>query len=171
VIRSHFGARRKAFNWGLAQVKADIDAAKADPRHDSVEWTQAALRKVWNRVKGEVAPWWEENSKEAYSSGLADLARALDNWKAGKNGTRKGGRVGFPRFKSARRDVGRVRFTTGAMRLEPDRRTIVVPRLGPLRSKENTRRVQRHVAVDRAQILNMTLSLGNTANAQVTELR
>ena len=26
LVRSHFGARRKAFNWGLAQVKADLDA-------------------------------------------------------------------------------------------------------------------------------------------------
>ena len=104
------------------------------------------------------APRWAENSKEAYSCGLADLARALENWKASKDGNRRGRRVGFPRFKSARRDRGRVRFSTGAMRLEADRRTIVVPRIGGLRSKENTRRVQRHVAAGRAHILNMTLS-------------
>ncbi len=124
LVRSHFGARRKAFNWGLAQVKADMDARRTDPTHESVEWTQAALRKVWNRVKDQVAPWWAENSKEAYSTGLADLATALSNWKASKTGNRQGRRVGFPRFKSARRDQDRVRFSTGAMRLEPDRRTI-----------------------------------------------
>ncbi len=67
-----------------------------------------------------------------------------------KNGTRNGRRVGFPRFRSARRDPGRVRFSTGAMRLEADRRTIVLPRIGPLRSKENTRRAQRHLAAGRA---------------------
>ena len=38
--------------------------------------------------------------------------------------------MGFPRFKSARRDPGRVRFSTGAMRLESDRRTVVLPRIG-----------------------------------------
>jgi putative transposase len=123
-----------------------------------VNWTQAALRKVWNQVKGEVAPWWANNSKEAYSSGLADLAQALDNWSASKNGARAGRRVGFPRSKSARRDSERVRFTTGAMRLGPDRRTIELPVIGGLRSKENTRRVQRHLAAGRARILNMTLS-------------
>jgi putative transposase len=159
VIRSHFGARRKAFNWGLAQVKADMEAKKLDPGHESVEWTQAALRKRWNQVKDEVAPWWANNSKEAHSSGLADLARALDNWSATENGTRTGWRVGFPTFKSARgRDVGRVRFTTGPMRLEHDRRTIVLPVIGGLRCKENTRRVERHLASGRARILNMTLS-------------
>jgi putative transposase len=158
VIRSHFGARRKAFNWDLAKVKADMGAKKLDPSHEPVEWTRAALRKVWNQVKDEVAPWWANNSKEAYSSGLADLAQALDNWSASKNGARAGRRVGFPRFKSARRDSERVRFTTGAMRLGPDRRTIELPVIGGLRSKENTRRVQRHLAAGRARILNMTLS-------------
>ena len=158
LVRSHFGARRKAFNWGLAKVKADLDAKAVDSGHESVGWDLGSLRWAWNRAKDKVAPWWAENSKEAYSSGLADLARALDSWSASKNGTRRGRRMGFPRFKSARRDAGRVRFTTGTMRVEPDRRTITVPVIGGLRSKENTRRVQRHVATGRARILNMTLS-------------
>ena len=51
-----------------------------------------------------------------------------------------------------------MRFTTGATRLEPDRRTIMVPRIGGLRSKENIRRVQRVLAVGRGRILTMTLS-------------
>lgn len=158
LVRSHFGARRKAFNWGLTQVKADLDASRVDRRHESLDWDLKSLRWAWNRAKDTVAPWWATNSKECYSSGLADLAQGLANWKASKNGTRKGRRVGFPRFKSARRDAGRVRFSTGVMRLEADRRTITVPVIGGLRSKENTRRVQRHLAAGRAQILNMTLS-------------
>jgi putative transposase len=158
LVRSHFGARRKAFNWGLAQVKADLDASRADPAHESLHWDLSSLRWAWNRAKHEVAPWWAANSKECYSSGLADLAQGLANWKASKNGLRQGRRVGFPRFKSARRDGGRVRFTTGTMRVEGDRRTITVPVIGGLRSKENTRRVQRHLVAGRAHILNMTLS-------------
>lgn len=139
-------------------MKADLDAKAADPAHESVDWDLKSLRWAWNRAKDDVAPWWAENSKECYSSGLADLAQGLANWKAGKNGTRKGRRVGFPRFKSGRRDPGRVRFTTGTMRIEDDRRTITVLVIGPLRAKENTRRVQRHLVSGRAQILNMTLS-------------
>jgi putative transposase len=158
LVRSHFGARRFAFNWGLAQVKADLDAKTVDPAHESVDWDSKSLRWAWNRAKNDVAPWWAENSKECYSSGLADVAQGLANWKASKNGNRKGHRARFPRFKSARRDHGRVRFTTGTMRVEDDRRTITVPVIGGLRSKENTRRVQRHLASGRAQILNMTLS-------------
>ena len=70
LVRSHFGARRKAFNWGLAQVKADLDAKTVDPAHESVGWDLASLRKAWNRAKDAVAPWWAENSKEAYSAGF-----------------------------------------------------------------------------------------------------
>jgi putative transposase len=158
LVQSHFGARRFAFNWGLARVKADLDAKAVDPAHESVGWDLGSLRKVWNGAKNQVAPWWAANSKECYSAGLADLAQALTNWRASKDGKRQGRRVGFPRFKSARRDAGRVRFTTGAMRVEADRRTITVPVIGGLRAKENTRRVQRHVASGRAHILNMTRS-------------
>lgn len=157
-IRSHFGARRKAYNWALGRVKSDMDARKINPDHKAVPWNAAAFRKQWNQEKCQVAPWWAENSKECYSSGFADLDQALKNWEAGKAGERKGKKPGFPVFKSARNDPGRVRFTTGAMRLEPDRRTITLPVIGGLRSKANTRRVQRPVASGRARILNMTLS-------------
>jgi putative transposase len=158
LVRSHFGARRFAYNWALAQVKADMDAKTTDPNHESVPWELGALRKAWNRAKNEAAPWWAVNSKEAYSAGLADVVQALSNWKASRSGVRGGRPVGFPRFKSGRRDADRVRFTTGAMRLEADRRTITIPVIGGLQTMENTRRVQRHLAAGRAHVLNMTLS-------------
>jgi putative transposase len=44
------------------------------------------------------------------------------------------------------------------MRLEPDRRHLVLPVIGRLRSKENTRRLQRLVAKGRARVLSMTLA-------------
>lgn len=51
LVRSHFGARRKALNWGLALVIADLDAKTVDPAHESVGWEMASLRKAWNRAK------------------------------------------------------------------------------------------------------------------------
>ena len=45
-----------------------------------VPWTLYSLRKEWNRLKDEFAPWWRENSKEAYNSGLDALARALKGY-------------------------------------------------------------------------------------------
>jgi putative transposase len=83
---------------------------------------------------------------------------ALGNWSDAKAGRRAGRRVGFPRFKARRHDRGRVRFTTGAMRLAPDRRHIFVPVIGRLQSKENTRRLERLLAKGRARILSITLT-------------
>lgn len=51
VVRSHFDAHRKAYNWALAQVKIDLDAKKANPAHAGVAWTLGALRKRWNKEK------------------------------------------------------------------------------------------------------------------------
>jgi putative transposase len=158
LIAQHFGARRFAYNWALSQVKANLDARTADPTVPPLAWNLPAIRREWNRAKHEVAPWWRACSKEAYASGIADLVAGLGNWSNAKHGRRSGARVGFPRFKARRRDRGRVRFTTGAMRLEPDRRHLVLPVIGRLRCKENTRRLQRPLAKGRARVLSMTLA-------------
>lgn len=158
LVTSHLGAPRFAFNWGLARVKRDLDAKKENSDHRPLGWSLAALRKEWNVQKDDVAPWWAENSKECYSAGLTDLAQALTNWSTSKSGTRKGKRVGFPNFQSKRGDKDSVRFTTGATRFNPDRRTINLPVIGALHSKENTRRVQRHLAKGNARVFNITLT-------------
>jgi len=158
VIAQQFGGRRYAYNWALAQVKANLDARAADPTVAPLRWSLYDLRQAWNQAKQEAAPWWRECSKEAYASGIADLVAALRNWSDAKHGRRAERRVGFLCFKARHRDRGRVRFTTGAMRLEPDRRHLTLPVIGRLRSKENTRRLQRLVAKGRARVLSMTLS-------------
>jgi putative transposase len=157
-IAQHFGARRFAYNWALAQVKVNLEARATDPSVPSLAWTLPTLRKGWNQAKAEVAPWWPCCSKEAYACGIADLVAALHAWSASRQGRRAGSRVGFPRFKARHRDRDRVRFTTGAMRLESDRRHLTLPVIGTLRSKESTRRLQRLLAKGRAQVLSMTLS-------------
>jgi hypothetical protein len=94
-LMSHCGAARFAFNWGLSLVKQRLDQRTSDP---GVPWTLAVLRREWNQAKDEVAPWWQENSKEAYSSGLDALARALANFAGSRAGRRAGRPIGFPRF-------------------------------------------------------------------------
>jgi putative transposase len=98
LVRSHFGARRFAFNWGLVQVKSDLDAKTVDPEHESVEWDLKSLRWAWNRAKDTVAPWWAANSKEAYSCGLADLAQALSNWSLARTGNVRAAGWASPAF-------------------------------------------------------------------------
>jgi len=80
-VRSHFGARRFADNWALGQVKADMDAKKADPAHESVRWDLYSLRKCFNAEKATVAPWWRENSKEVYLMPTGSLGGPRLGWK------------------------------------------------------------------------------------------
>jgi len=143
-LASHVGAARFAFDWGLALVKQRLDErAAGDPAGNSVEvpWTLPALRREWNRAKHQAASWWADNSKESYSSGLDALARALKNWQDAKQGRRKGAKVGFPRRKRKGRSRDACRFTTGAIRVEPDRHHVVLPRLGRIRTHESTRKL------------------------------
>ena len=79
LIRRHLGARRFAYNWALAQVKANLDARASDPTVPPLSWNLYDLRRAWNQAKQQVAPWWRECSKEAYASGIADLVAALHN--------------------------------------------------------------------------------------------
>jgi IS605 OrfB family transposase len=157
ALASHCGAARVAHNWGLALVKAHLDQHRTDPRVQ-VPWTQPELRREWNRAKDEVAPWWAENSKEAYSSGLDGLARALRNWSDSRNGHRKGRPVGFPQFKKKGRCRDACRFTTGAIKVLPDRKHVQLPRIGVLKTHESTRKLARRLEQGTARVLSATIS-------------
>jgi putative transposase len=157
ALASHCGAARVAYNWGLALVKARLDQLRVDPS-DRVPWTLPDLRREWNRAKGEVAPWWAENSKEAYNSGLDGLARALENWSASRRGCRKGRTVGFPRFKKKGRSRDACRFTTGAIKVLADRKHVQLPRIGVLKTHESTRKLARRLEQGTARILAATIS-------------
>jgi putative transposase len=117
-----------------------------------------SLRKAWNGIKQEVAPWWAENSKEAYACGLDRLATALTNWSESRKGTRKGPKVGFPRFRSKRRKAMSVRFTTGAIRLH-GRTHVVLPVLGRIKTHESTRKLARRIQAGTARIRSATVRL------------
>ena len=142
ALRSHAGAARVAFNWGLARVKAVMSQRAAEATYGitgddltpSLSWSLYSLRKAWNAAKDTVAPWWAECSKEAFNTGLDSLARALKNWGDSRRGKRKGKPVGFPRFRSRRGSRPSVRFTTGAIRCEAMH--AVLPRLGRIKLHE-----------------------------------
>jgi putative transposase len=166
ALSSHCGAARFAYNWGLARVRAVMDQRAAersygiaeDQLSPTVSWSAYSLRKAWNAVKHEVAPWWRENSKEAYSSGLANLADALGTWHQSRSGKRAGRTVGFPRFKS-KRNRSSCRFTTGAFGLaDSDRRHVKLPRIGLVRTHESTSKLARHVERGTARIRSATVS-------------
>ena len=160
-LAQHCGAARFAFNWGLEQVHA-AQALRAfercmfgDVRDEGLGWSLAALRREWNREKHRVAPWWQQHSKEAYSSGLSALSVALRNWRRSQDGSRVGPAVGFPQFrKRGGRDA--CRFTTGAIRVD-DARHVTLPRIGRIRTAEGTERLVRRIAARKARIVAATV--------------
>ncbi|WP_243713236.1 IS607 family element RNA-guided endonuclease TnpB [Actinomadura sp. 6K520] len=168
-LRSHCGAARTAYNWAVGHVLATWAQRIAEASYGISEeertpwrpWSLASLRKTFNAVKRtdpQFAGWWADNSKEAYNTGLAHAAAAFDNYAARRRGERAGPRVGAPRFKAKRRARPTCRFTTGTIRVEDDRRHVTLPRLGTIRTHENTRKLQRRLANKTARILSATVS-------------
>jgi IS605 OrfB family transposase len=181
ALRSHAGAARAAFNWGLARVKAVMDQRAAEATYGitagdltpAISWTLYSLRKEWNTAKNQVAPWWRECSKEAFSTGLGQLARALKNWGDSRNGSRKGKPAGFPRFRSKRKARPSIRFTTGAFRCET--RHAVLPRIGRVKLHEDGTRLAGLVGAGTARVLSVTVRYERgrwfasfTADAEIT---
>jgi putative transposase len=167
-LAKHFGARRKAYNWTVATLKADIEAWHATGV-ETAKPSLRVLRKRWNIAKDDVcvnaetgAVWWQECSKEAYADGVTGAVDAYWSWQTSRAGKRDGKRMGFPRFKKKGRDQDRVTFTTGAMRVEPDRRHLTLPVIGTVRTHENTRRIERLITKGRARVLAISVRRNGT---------
>jgi putative transposase len=175
ALVSHAGAARFAFNWGRRLIEEKLAGRRvlevlalrqgapagearqwAAEQVGPVPWTLAALRREWNQTKGEVAPWWRANSKEAYNSGFDALARALKGFFDTRSGARKGTRLRWPRRKkhSARRSF---KVTTGSFGVI-DGRHIRLPRIGVVRTKEATGKLGSRLEARAARVLSVTLS-------------
>jgi len=151
ALRSHAGAARFAWNWGLARCKE---------RHEAEgKWYSAVdLHKLWNAEKKTepALAWWPENSKCVYQEAFRDLDRALRDFIRSKKGQRRGKRLGFPRFKKRGKCRDSFRFTTGVIRC--DCGTVTLPRLGTIRTHESARKLARRVGNGPARILSATVS-------------
>jgi putative transposase len=171
ALLSHAGGARFAYNAMLAAVKANLDQRHAERSYSIADsnltpamgWSFQSLRNEWNRRKHTVAvdadgtAWWPQNSKEVYANACRALAGSLANWQASKKGTRRGPRMHFPRFKTKTGTAKAFSFTTGMIRIEPDRHHITLPRLGAIRTHENTRKLTRRIGAGNARILKATV--------------
>ena len=153
-MASHAGAARFAYNAGLAHVKEAIGGGEPP------EWSHYDLRHWWNANKdglavnqttGEV--WWGQNSKEAYSGALRDLARGFSNWSKSRKGQRKGKRVGFPKFKSKNTTM-RFAYSTGfTAPTASDPYGLKLPRIGRVHCMKNV-----HERISGARLIRITVS-------------
>ncbi|MFC4631556.1 RNA-guided endonuclease InsQ/TnpB family protein [Promicromonospora alba] len=105
---------------------------------------------------------------QVFEEACVDLGRGLKAFTDSRTVTRKGPKVGFPRFKKKGPMGGsfRIRNTTGKGRAsvrvgDGERvRSVTLPKIGVLRVRECTRRLRRMIAKDRARILFVTVSRG-----------
>lgn len=151
--RSRPTVGRFAYNTLLDEVKKHMAEGTV------MSWSAFSLRKHYNRIKDEVAPWWREVSKEAHASGAFQLAAALKNWSDSKRGTRRGSNMGLPKFKSKHGTTPSVTFTTGVIRLEDTRHHITLPVLGRIHTLESTRRLYHLIESGQARLTRATVKM------------
>ena len=150
ALRSHAGAARFAWNWALGNCRERYAAER--------KWySDAELHKLWNQAKkaDPALAWWDQNSKCAYQESFRNLDRALRDFAKSRKGQRKGRRLGFPRFKKKGKCRDSFRLT-GTLRCGEG--TVILPRLGTVRTHEPTRKLARRLADGSARILSATVS-------------
>ena len=186
VLSRHAGAARFAFNQCLRIVKTALTQRKSDQGID-VPWTRFDLINTFNTWKktedagrvvavdasgvAEIAVtglgWRDEVYQQVFEEAAVDCGRALAAWSDSRRGVREGKRVGFPRFKKKNEVVPsfrlRNRHRKGGKALirvgEGERaRSVTLPGIGTITVFDDTRRLRRMLANDRAKILFATLS-------------
>lgn len=126
---NHAGMARYVYNYLLSYV------VEENKQNHSVSTSFYALRKHWNQVKADVAPWWYECSKEAAAFGCECLAKAFTNYFEGR---KTGRNVGVPQFKSKTRSKPAFAYTTGSFgTVQNDPYGLKLPRIGRIHTFEN----------------------------------
>lgn len=113
-LASHIGGARFCYNKLLDYADEQYKAG------NKPNLSGYGLRKIWNEHKDEWAPWWSQNSKEAYSNAALNLGRAFADFFKKKKG--------HPRFKKKSLG-GSYTITTGSFGIV-DSRHIQIPRIG-----------------------------------------
>jgi putative transposase len=186
VLARHAGAARFGFNQCLGMVKTALTQRHTDPDID-VPWsgfdlinafnawkkTQDAGRVLTVDTNGEAEiivtglAWRREVCQQVFEEAAVDCGRALAAWSDSRRGKRKGKRVGFPRFKKKTGAVPSFRLRNKHPKGRPEAirvgdnnraRSITLPGIGQIGVHDDTRRLRRMLATDRAKICFATIS-------------
>jgi putative transposase len=170
MLARHAGASRFAYNQCLRLVTDALAATGAEPQA-KVPWSGFDLINAFNAWKRSEAAgrlfvaasdgtitkqvtglgWRHEVSAQVFEEAAVDLGRALSAYAQANDGSRTDRRVGFPRHKRKGRcrDSFRLRAKQGksgalAIRVGEDHpRSVTLPRIGPIRVHDDTRRLRR----------------------------
>jgi putative transposase len=129
------GVARHAYNWALAEWKRQYEAGEKP--------NEAALRKLYNRIKPVEFPWALEVTKCAPQQAIKNAGTAYKNFFDRLKKGKKGAEVGYPKFKkkgvhdSFRADNGPA--TKGTNAVPVDGKKIRLPIIGWIRMREEVR--------------------------------
>ncbi|CRZ18069.1 RNA-guided endonuclease InsQ/TnpB family protein [Mycolicibacterium neworleansense] len=186
LLSRHTGASRFAFNQCLQFVKTALTVRDSDSTA-RVPWTGFDLINAFNTwkitadagrtftVDGSGAAqllvtglaWRNQICQQVFEEAAVDLGNALKAWSDSCAGRRGGARVGFPKFKKKTRGTQSLRLRNKHSKGRPsairvgdhDRpRSITLPGLGQIAVHDDTRRLRRLLAKNRARILFATIS-------------
>ncbi|MGA9362217.1 MAG: RNA-guided endonuclease TnpB family protein [Mycobacterium sp.] len=186
VLARHAGASRFAFNQCLRIVKTALTQRKTNS-DTQVPWTGFDLINAFNSWKktedaGRVftvdsdgvadttvtgLSWRGQVCQQVFEEAAVDLGRGLAAWSDSRCGKRTGKRVGFPRFKKKTGAIASFRLRNKHPKGKPPAirvgenhrpRSITLPGIGLIGVHDDTRRLRRMLAKNRAKILFATIS-------------
>ena len=112
-------------------------------------------------------PWRAELCQQVFEEAAVDCGRALTAWSDSRSGKRNGKRVGFPRFKKKTGVVASFRLRNKHPKGRPPAirvgdnnrpRSVTLPGIGAVAVHDDTRRLRRMLAKDRATICFATIT-------------
>ena len=128
-LSSHSGAARFTYNWALNKIYDNWEQVKNGEVEEYLKINLPTLRKLFNQEKDLIAPWWRENGKNAYDTGITNAVNAFERYfqKLGKK----------PKYKVKRAlDKESISFSTNMRQLEDDRKHFTITRLGTIKLHE-----------------------------------
>lgn len=127
---SHSGAVRFAYNWALNRIMTNWDERNKGITDKWVNSSMIGLRKIWNQEKHLIAPWYGENSKEAYDTGLRNASNATKRYYA-----KISGRPNHKKRHYSNKEG--ITFSTNKRELDPiTNRHFTLPTIGRVRLHE-----------------------------------
>lgn len=151
-LQSHLGGSRYAYNTMLGKLYENWNQIKTEKEHgeqqtDYLPTGHFGLLKLWNTLKDDVAPWWEQNSSHAYNDGTKRASVAFTNFIKG--------RARPPKFhKRGQHDSYR---TYGKFTPLRDRHHVHLPRVGSVKTFESMRKMARHTERGSGRIVATTV--------------
>ena len=137
LLRQHAGWARFAWNWAVEESRRALDA------HEKRATSPYRLRRLFNSVKQEIAPWCENLSQNAAKYAMIDIGTAWERfWKARKTAKAAGKPVPRhslpPKFHSRKRGMA-FRADNGPDTVRCQGRRIRLPVIGTVRTREQCR--------------------------------